>query len=97
MNPNEYLKPENFVSPLDSWSNQEYKTEQYLKGLEIGRTSDSISIARNGVWSATSRRGHVQSYERIGYHAHTSELLRGFLDSGCSIYVYSEKGKAKIK
>jgi len=83
------LQPELFASPLDALSNAAYAAEQYAKGLETGRNADAIHIAVNNVWSAAMKDGaSLSSSEKIGYHAHTAELLRGFLDSGCPIIVH---------
>jgi len=48
-----------------------------------------FSISITGVWSArTKDGGHVSSYERIGYHAYSADMLQAALDSDCAIYVY---------
>jgi len=64
---------------------------QYAKGLEIGRAALAVHIAVNGTWSADMRtdrpseRRSISSYEKLGYHADTAALLRGFVESGCQI------------
>lgn len=83
-----YLNPQNFVTDFDSMHKQEKKDAQYQKGLEIGQTSHEITINYKSVWSAQGLdSSHTSSYEGIGYHAVTSDLLRGFLDSGTPIVV----------
>lgn len=63
--------------------------EAYQKGLELGKECQKITIATNNVWGASTKDGaSISSYEKIGYHSHTEELLRGFWDSGCPIQVY---------
>jgi hypothetical protein len=60
--------------------------DQYDKGREIGAQAEYVSIAVNGVWGAKMKDGgSLQSYEKIGYHAGTEHLLRGFTDSGVQI------------
>lgn len=66
------------------------KTEEaYQRGLKQGQDSTLITIATNNVWGARTKDGaSVSSYEKIGYHAGTEELLRGFWNSDCPIRVY---------
>ena len=52
-----------------------------------------MSISENGVWGAQLKDGsHLSSYEVLGYHACTADLLRGLLDSGVPIRVYRRHG-----
>lgn len=100
LSPEAYLNPENFTTAMDYAPGREYAAKQYAKGLEIGRASLSVHISCNGVWGATGKDGSsVSSYEGIGYHSATKDLLRGFLDSGCAIdvYRYGVKGATRIK
>ena len=87
-----FLNPDNFITRYDSCpDNLEYAEEQYKKGLEVGNKSREINISYNGVWSATDIYGYnMISYERIGYHACTKDLLKGFLDSNAKIIVHRE-------
>lgn len=81
-----FQNPENFKTENDTPA---LDAEQYKKGLETGQNAQHISIAVNGVWGAKMNDGgHVASYERIGYHASTAALLRGFLASGVKIKVH---------
>ena len=90
-NPYDYLNPDNFTTDYDT--RPDYASKQYAHGREIGEQFDYISISYRGVWSAGSYEldmhgPHCFSYETIGLHAHTSDLLRGFLDSGKPIWVF---------
>lgn len=98
---NDYLVPANFVTGWDAdgatmqdgRSRQEYADSQYATGLDYGRQCRGggyiLIHLDNGRWLAQLTRGaFVSSYECIGLHANTAELLRGFLDSGCEIRVY---------
>jgi hypothetical protein len=88
--PGAYLVPENFRTLWDD-RNPARAAEQYNKGLKIGREAIAfgghVSIACNGTWGAAAA-GSISSYEGIGYHGETAALLRGFIDSGCTIVVY---------
>jgi len=65
-------------------SEQRYQDE--LKRCE-GYTAFHIGI--NGTWSAKCKDGgHVSSYEGIGYHAYTADLLQAVLDSDCAFIVH---------
>jgi hypothetical protein len=66
---------------------------QYAKGLEYAAKYPNVSIANNGVWSAQDDSGMnaIFSYETIGLHANTRELVRGFLDGGATITDYRDE------
>ena len=92
-----YLNPENFVTLYDGSDKHlknGYGVEQYKKGLKIGQEFDYITLSYKGVWSAGNDdgRSHCRSYEGIGYHACTADLLRGFLDSPARLIVYRLQG-----
>lgn len=87
-----FLDPKNFLTAYDG-RNAQYAKEQYEKGVEIGRQAKAIHISAGTVWSASMKSGSALcSYEGIGYHACTADLLRGFLDSGAQIVVSREAG-----
>jgi GNAT superfamily N-acetyltransferase len=98
-----YLEPENFVTPFDEGTRRaptkalNRAREQYEKGLDEGRKGD-IHISNQSVWSSKRHDGsRVQSYEGIGYHAHTASLLAGFLASGGKVFVHRRgKGATQI-
>lgn len=87
-----YLNPELFRTEWDTLpanTGKGYSDQQYQTGLLVGRESEYVTISARGTWGAVGKRGSVTtSYEGIGYHACTADLLRGFLDSGVSIIVY---------
>ncbi len=99
-----YLDPENFVTPFDAGNASRAPTkelvrakEQYERGLDEGRKGD-IHISNQSVWSSNRHDGSmVQSYEGIGYHAHTASLLAGFLAGGGKVFVHRRgKGETQI-
>lgn len=93
--PESFLNPDNFDTKYDS---QAYGLEQYQNGFEIGKESKYVVISANSTWFAKNKNGgSTHSYEGIGYHANTKDLLRGFLDSGCKVIVYrlTDKGITK--
>jgi len=58
---------------------------------ELSKCADYVDfhIGINGVWSATTKGGaDVSSYERIGYHAYSADLLQAALDSDCAFIVH---------
>jgi len=88
----EYLNWQQFATPFDSLpSHVADKTaeRQYQAGLDIGHNATEIHLSYRGVWSSRNKSGSsTGSYEGIGYHAWTCELLHGFLDSGTPIIVH---------
>ena len=91
MNPDErpaehFLDPSLFKTDFDTKENVQ---NQYRLGFSLGNRSKTIYISVNSTWSADLEDGgHIVSYERIGYHCCTKDLLQGFLDSNCEIIVY---------
>lgn len=89
----DFLNPDNFITGYDSL-NAEYQTQQYNKGLELGKNALVINISVSDVWSMVMKDGSLRtSYERIGYHAGTAALLRGFIDSGAKIVIWRDSEK----
>lgn len=90
----EFLNWKQFETTFDAMNNinEDRDNKQYQHGLEIGQEFDYVCISRTSVWSAGMNAGgkSVTSYEGIGYHTNTAMLLKGFLDSGCKIYVYRD-------
>jgi hypothetical protein len=84
-----YLDPKNFITDYDK-TLDDYAKEQYEKGLNTGKEFALISIGASSVWSASmnGRGSLLSSYEGIGYHSCTADLLRGFLDSPAKVVVY---------
>jgi len=107
LEPTEYLNWQQFETIADIYPEnikRKLATEQYRRGYDLGKVSTQVHISANGVWGATqpSRYGegfaNVQSYEGIGYHACTKDLLHGFIDSGVEIivYRYGQKGASRF-
>lgn len=86
--PEAYLDPERFRTEWDD-PDGAYAAQQYAEGLKISRQAETVCIACNGTWTARMRAGGVTtSYEGIGYHSCTADLLRGFLDGPAPLVVY---------
>jgi hypothetical protein len=87
----DFLIPENFRTGWDGQVGDPRREEQYRKGLAMSEQAHTISISYSDSWSATMKDGGSQTaYERIGYHACTADLLRGFLDGPAQIVVYRQ-------
>jgi len=86
----DYLEPERFRTEWESMFPFENRhREQYKYGLKVGSEADVVFIGYSSIWSAKLKSGvHLQSFEGIGYHAFTADLLRGFLDSGVKIVIH---------
>jgi hypothetical protein len=86
MSPESYLNPDLFKT---GWDTPELDKQQYAEGLKQAEGLQYLTIGYNGCWGGfTKNCGSLTSYERIGYHASTAALLKGFLDSGIPIFVY---------
>jgi len=98
----DFLNSESFRTPFDGQHTGGYAVEQYNKGRTLGSQGYTLVIAVNKVWSAV-RLGsdidsRISSYEKLGYHACTADLLQGFLDSQAPIYAYNDNGvKEKVQ
>lgn len=104
-----YLEWENFRTPFDVLGD-EMAQKQYVKGLKYGKKSKqakggagAVQIRADGTWGCDlpatlpgSAGGYVSSYEGIGYHRATADLLRGFIDSGARIVVHRWNGPAVV-
>jgi hypothetical protein len=93
--PEKFLNPDNFKTETDHLPKAGYGQEQYLKGQKIANESVEVGVSANGTWYAVGKNGSfTTSYEGIGYHSKTSDLLRGLL-SGTARFVvsrYTETG-----
>ena len=94
-----FRNPQLFITEADKFPAniaRGYAKAQYRKGVETGTEWDTIIISAHTVWGAEMNEGmkSLSSYEGIGYHACTADLLRGFLDSPARIviYRYTENG-----
>lgn len=83
-----------YVTPFDAWrENRDYHQAQYDKALKMAQQGAIIHISVTGGWSAEIPPQHayqtgyssVTAYERIGYHACTADLIRGWQDGGAPI------------
>jgi hypothetical protein len=87
LQPEAYLNWEQFRTPYDA-KQPDYCQQQYDEGLKIGSNARCIIINYNSVWNSSNKdNSHILSYEKIGYHAGTADLLHGFLDSEVQINV----------
>ena len=80
-----YLNWQSFETAYDT---PERAKDQYEKGLAIGKEARFITLSYKGVWGYVRGNSTCSSYEGIGYHANTKDLLHGFLDSGAVVIVY---------
>lgn len=98
----DFYRPDRFVTGFDTL---ERGAKQFNKGMEIGKQAYEINIAINDTWSARIKRvkrlspsndeveyeeSTLSSYEKLGYHANTCDLLKGFISSGCKLIVHRE-------
>jgi hypothetical protein len=72
-----------------------YKAKQYAEGVRVSNASVRVGVTANGTWYAEGKDGSfTSSYEGVGYHACTADLLRGFLDGNAEFVVHRyENGK----
>lgn len=88
----DYLNPDNFVTASDKFPEniaRNLAQQQFETGKKYGDDAKEVHISVRSVWSASLKNGgHVSSYEGIGYHAGTADLLRGFLASSAKVIVH---------
>jgi hypothetical protein len=87
------LRPADYTTPYDHLHvGTPYPAAQYDKGIQHAEQGYTIHISRTGCWSAVrpDELGGTFSYERIGYHACTSDLVRGWIDGGATIVDHRE-------
>jgi len=79
------------AEPLSIMAGDKYleiAKKRYDEGLKFKVNNPNINyvtIARNGVWSASGEGVFVSSYEMIGYHTGSNSFYEGLLDSGIEI------------
>ena len=94
--PEAYLVPDNFKTDFDG-AGPHTPERQYRAGYGIGLTSAEVQISESSTWGTSRLDGsNTTSYEKIGYHAGTADLLRGFLASGVQIVVYRRGNGGKV-
>jgi hypothetical protein len=73
--------------------NGDLKNAHYMRGMFAGDEMESVTIAVNNVWGGRGKDGaSVQSYEKIGYHAGSTDFIRGVLAAGCPVRVFRAGG-----
>lgn len=84
-----------FRSPLESLmapeKREDYAAKRRAEGAKLAPTH-VMHVAGNGVWSARHKNGHVDSYEKIGYHTCAEQLLQGFLEAGGKCLFHNFRG-----
>ena len=79
------------AEPLSIMAGDKYldiAKKRYDEGLNFKLNHhgiDYVTIARNGVWSASGDGIFASSYEKIGYHTRSNSFYEGLLDSGIEI------------
>jgi len=79
------------AEPLSRMAGDKYleiAKKRYDEGLNFKLNNPNINyvtIARNGVWSASGEGVFVSSYEMIGYHTGSNSFYEGLKDSGIEI------------
>ena len=67
--------------------------EHFDRGVKAAGEMESVSIAVNNVWGGRAKNGgSVQSYEKIGYHAGSTDFIRGVLSTSCPVRVFRATG-----
>lgn len=98
--------PEDFKNPSlfkTSWPIEDaLRKVKYDEALKLSREAyangGAIHITSAGVWSARWPNTHIQSYEKIGYHAGTCHFLQGLLEGPAPIWIFPDAGEGvKIK
>ncbi len=84
----DFSDPDKFRTGYDTCS--KCARRRYLEAREQCDDYSEIHIAIDDTVSAKLKdgNGHAATYERLGYHAYTSEFLRAILDSGCPVWVH---------
>ncbi|MFA6270655.1 MAG: hypothetical protein WC657_05630 [Candidatus Paceibacterota bacterium] len=84
-----FLDPDKFKTDTDSYPEAGYADQQFQKGLKISNESLEVGVSAYGTWWAHGKDGsHTTSYEGIGYHSCTADLLRGFLAGTAKFIIY---------
>lgn len=84
-----FLNPDNFKTETDHLPEKGYAEKQYQLGLRISNESKEVGVSANGTWWARGKNGsQTTSYEGIGYHSCTADLLRGLLAGEAKFIVY---------
>lgn len=93
----DYLNPNNFKTEFDR-INPRRSQEQYETGLRWSNSAEEIHLNFQGIWSAKMKDGSfITSYEGIGYHGNTAELLKGFLEGIAPLIVHRQTENGTIE
>jgi hypothetical protein len=92
LSPEEFLTPEKFQTEYDR--TPAGREAAYKEGLRISGLATEVYVNYMGTWGAhLATGGLLSSYEGIGYHAYTADLLRGFLDGPAPVAIYRYDGQ----
>lgn len=93
----DFSDPDKFRTGYDTCALRANK--RYHDAVVECRDYSEIFIAVNDTVSATLKvgNGHMNGYERLGYHAYSVEYLRAILDSGCPVWVYRVNSDGRIQ
>ena len=93
----DFLDPNKFRTGLDACEKCAHR--RCLDGCVECDDYVEIFIALNDTVSATLKvgNGYMSGYEKLGYHAYSSEYLRAILDSGCPVWVYRVDSEGHIQ
>ena len=94
MDAQSFKHPELFRTDYDNLPvNELYAKKQYAHGRKVSEESECICISVFDTWSANLKSGaSLTAYEKLGFHANTSDLLRGFLDGPAKVIVFRLEG-----
>lgn len=100
LSPEDFLFPEKFVTEWPIEKDPTFILNKELEGRNLSREAfrdgGAIHISADCVWSHSAGSYSVQSFERIGYHAGTWALLKGFLSGPAAIYVHRKGMKEPV-
>jgi hypothetical protein len=93
----DFLDPDKFQTGYDVCAKAARK--RYLNGRAECDDYAEIFIAVNDTVSARLKvgNGHMNGYERLGYHAYSAEYLRAILHSDCPVWVYRVGSEGSIE
>ena len=88
LSPDSFLNPQQFTTEHDA-KVEGYAIQQERHGMTVGQASHTILIDRYGTWFTYKLDGGMVTSgdERMGIHANTADLLKGFLASPASIVI----------
>jgi hypothetical protein len=92
LRPEAYLDPDRFITRYDrQHDGGPYPADQYRHGRDVSAEALEVHITAAGTWGAKlPAGGYIIAAEGIGYHACTTDLLRGFLDGPAPVLVWRD-------